>query len=167
MRQKYRKSPLAPKKVNKVSTIQGIELYTYSANLYNKSRNDVAIFIFKEKGSIAEVFTQSAMRSCTLDWNEKALRKKEVQAIIINSGNANTFTGKKGYQSLIKISKLISDKFNVSKSKMFFASTGVIGEEFPEKKIIDAIRKKLLSFRKLPKILTHLNHHLKRKLKRT
>ena len=95
MRQKYRKSPLAPKKANKVSSIQGIELYTYCANLYDKSRNDVAIFIFKEKGSIAEVFTQSSMRSCTLDWNEKALKKKEVQAIIINSGNANTFTGKK------------------------------------------------------------------------
>ena len=141
MRQKYRKSPLAPKKANKVSSIQGIELYTYCANLYDKSRNDVAIFIFKEKGSIAEVFTQSSMRSCTLDWNEKALKKKEVQAIIINSGNANTFTGKKGHQSLIKISELVSNIFNVSKSKIFFASTGVIGEEFPEQKIINAIRK--------------------------
>ena len=62
---------------------------------------------------------------------EKALKKKEVQAIIINSGNANTFTGKKGHQSLIKISELVSNMFNLSKSKIFFASTGVIGEEFP------------------------------------
>ena len=72
---------------------------------------------------------------------KKHLKKKEVQAIIINSGNANTFTGKKGHQSLIKISELVSNMFNLSKSKIFFASTGVIGEEFPEQKIINAIRK--------------------------
>ena len=117
MRQKYRKSPLAPKKANKVSSIQGIELYTYCANLYDKSRNDVAIFIFKEKGSIAEVFTQSSMRSCTLDWNEKALKKKEVQAIIINSGNANTFTGKQGKESIDILAKNLSRILTIKESK--------------------------------------------------
>ncbi len=141
MREKLKKSPLAPKSIKKIHDINGIELYVYSAGLYFKKRQDLAVFYFKNKTTVAEVFTKSSLRSCTLDWNEKNLRNKEIQALIINSGNANTFTGQDGFNALIKISKIVSNKFKVSIKKVFFASTGVIGEKFPEQKIINALKK--------------------------
>ena len=141
MREKLKKSPLAPKSIKKINDINGIELYVYSAGLYSKKRQDLAVFYFKNKTTVAEVFTKSSLRSCTLDWNEKNLRRKEIQALIINSGNANTFTGQAGVKALTKISKVISNKFKVSIKKVFFASTGVIGEKFPEQKIVNALKK--------------------------
>ena len=141
MREKLKKSPLAPKSIKKIHDIEGIELYVYSAGLYNKQRDDLALFYFKNKTTVAEVFTKSSLRSCTLDWNEKNLRNKEIQALIVNSGNANTFTGQSGINALVKISKIVSNKFKVSVKKVFFASTGVIGEKFPEQKIINTLNK--------------------------
>ena len=136
-----KKSPLAPKNIGKIKQIKGIDLYVYSAGLYNKKRLDLALFLFKNKTSVAEVFTKSSLRSCTLDWNEKNLKNKEIEALIVNSGNANTFTGQAGINALTKISNFVSNKFKVSVKKVFFASTGVIGEKFPENKIVNTLKK--------------------------
>jgi len=135
-------SPLAPKGIKKLSPIEGVSLYTYCANLYNKQRNDISIFLFHRKSFIAEVFTKSSLRSATLDWNSKALKGKEVQAIIVNAGNANTFTGRQGERSIEEVVKTIASQFKISKKKIFVASTGVIGEPFPTQKVIKAIREK-------------------------
>ena len=70
-------SPLAPKNIQKIKPINGIELYVYSAGLYNKKRLDLTLFLIKNKTTISEVFTKSSLRSCTLDWNEKNLKNKE------------------------------------------------------------------------------------------
>ena len=124
-----KRSPLAPKNIKKIKQVNGIELYVYSAGLYNNKRLDLTLFLFKNKTSVAEVFTKSSLRSCTLDWNEKNLKNKEIEALIVNSGNANTFTGQAGINALTKISDFVSNKFKVSVKKVFFASTGVIGEK--------------------------------------
>ena len=71
--------------------------------------------------------------------NEKNLKNKEIEALIVNSGNANTFTGQAGINALTKISNFVSNKFKVSVKKVFFASTGVIGEKFPENKILNTL----------------------------
>ena len=97
---KNKVSPLAPKKIKSMRSIPGINIYTYSANLYKNSRLDVLFFLFDDEFSIAEVFTQSKTRSITLDWNEKNLKKGKVKAIIINAGNANTFTGDAGAKAM-------------------------------------------------------------------
>ena len=136
-----KRSPLAPKNIKKIKQINGIELYVYSAGLYSKKRLDLTLFIFKNKTTVAEVFTKSSLRSCTLDWNEKNLKNREIQALVVNSGNANTFTGRAGINALTKISNFVSNKFKVSVKKVFFASTGVIGEKFPEQKILNALKK--------------------------
>ena len=138
---KNKVSPLAPKKIKSMRPIPGINIYTYSANLYKNSRLDVLFFLFDDEFSIAEVFTQSKTRSITLDWNEKNLKKGKVKAIIINSGNANTFTGDAGAKAMHKMVNFISQKFDILSSKIFVASTGVIGEPFPFKKIINAVSK--------------------------
>ena len=136
-----KKSPLAPKSIRNIIQIKGVELYAQSAHLYKERRLDLVLFLFKNKTTVSEVFTKSSLRSCTLDWNEKNLRNKEIQVLVVNSGNANTFTGQAGANALIKISKIVSNKFKVSTKKVFFASTGVIGEKFPEQKIINALKK--------------------------
>ena len=138
---KNKVSPLAPKKIKSMRPIPGINIYTYSANLYKNSRLDVLFFLFDDELNIAEVFTQSKTRSITLDWNEKNLKKGKVKAIIINAGNANTFTGDAGAKAMHKLVNFISQKFDILSSKIFVASTGVIGEPFPFKKIINAVSK--------------------------
>ena len=138
---KNKVSPLAPKKMKSMRSIPGINIYTYSANLYKNSRLDVLFFLFDDEFNIAEVFTQSKTRSITLDWNEKNLKKGKVKAIIINAGNANTFTGDAGAKAMHKLVNFISQKFDILSSKIFVASTGVIGEPFPFKKIINAVSK--------------------------
>ena len=138
---KNKVSPLAPKKIKSMRPIPGINIYTYSANLYKNSRLDVLFFLFDDELNIAEVFTQSKTRSITLDWNEKNLKKGKVKAIIINAGNANTFTGDAGAKAMHKLVNFISQKFDILSNKIFVASTGVIGEPFPFKKIINAVSK--------------------------
>ena len=135
-------SPLAPKSTKRLNPIDGVNLYTYCANLYNKQRNDLSVFIFEGKCFIAEVFTNSSLRSATLDWNSKALKGKEVQAIVINAGNANTFTGKQGERAIEQVVKTIASQFKISEKKIFIASTGVIGEPFPTHKVIKALKQK-------------------------
>ena len=143
MTNKY-KSPLAPKKINKIKAIAGIDLYTFSAGLYNKDRSDIALFIFNKPGSIAEVFTKSSIKSHTLHWNKKNLKSRTVKAIFINAGNANTFTGHQGVKSITDLAKKILVQYDIPISKFFICSTGVIGEPYPIKKILSAVSHKKL-----------------------
>jgi len=135
-------SPLAPKSIKRLLPIDGVSLYTYCANLYNKQRNDLSVFIFHHQSFIAEVFTKSSLRSATLDWNSRALKGKEVEAIVVNAGNANTFTGKQGKNAIKQVIKTVASQFEISKNKIFIASTGVIGELFPTQKVVNAIKKR-------------------------
>ncbi len=135
-------SPLAPKSIKRLLPIEGISLFVYCANLYNKKRNDLSVFLFHNQSFISEVFTKSSLRSVTLDWNSKALKGKEVQAIVVNAGNANTFTGKQGERALEQVIKTVASQFKISEKKIFVASTGVIGEPFPTKKVVNAIKKR-------------------------
>ena len=132
-------SPLAPKSFKAMKPIPGVNIYTYCANLYNYNRLDVLLFLFEEELNIAEVFTKSKTRSITLDWNEKNLKKGKVKALLVNSGNANTFTGKQGKDALNSLAHFIGNKFHINLNKIFVASTGVIGEPFPSRKIIESI----------------------------
>ena len=132
-------SPLAPKVFRSMRPMQGVSIYTYCANLYNYNRLDVLLFLFEDELNIAEVFTRSKTRSITLDWNEKNLKKGKIKALLINSGNANTFTGKQGKDALDNLTQFIKKKFHIDLNKIFIASTGVIGEPFPYEKIIGSM----------------------------
>ena len=132
-------SPLAPKILKSMKLISGVNIYTYCANLYNYNRLDVLLFIFDSELNIAEVFTNSKTRSITIDWNIKNLKKGKIKVLLVNSGNANTFTGKVGELALNSLVNFIGRKFKINSNKIFVASTGVIGEPFPSKKIIKSI----------------------------
>ncbi len=118
--------------------IKGLKISSESANLYNKKRNDLCLFYFRDGANHAGVFTKSNIVAECIKWNKFA-KSKKVKALFVNTKNANALTGKQGLASLKKIQKKISEKLSVKDKEFYFASTGVIGEKFP----IDKIEKKI------------------------
>ncbi len=126
--------------------IDGVSISTVSANLYNNPRDDLVMFYFREGANYASVYTQSKIVSENIKWNLNQNIKK-VFALIVNTRNANCFTGKQGYRSLQKIAEEISFKLfekqkideeqpkKIRPKEIIFGCTGTIGEIFPEEKI--------------------------------
>ena len=75
--------------------LDGLEVSSISADLYNNGRDDLALFYFREGANYATLSTTNSIVSETITWNEKS-NKKIVQALLVNTKNANTFTGKQG-----------------------------------------------------------------------
>ena len=126
--------------------INGVSISTVSANLYNNSRDDLVMFYFREGANYASVYTQSKIISENIKWNLNQ-KVKKIFSLIVNTRNANCFTGKQGYKSLEKIAELTSQKLTEKQKKdedlpkkikpkeILFGCTGTIGEIFPEEKI--------------------------------
>ena len=75
--------------------LDGLEVSSISADLYNNGRDDLALFYFREGANYATLTTSNSIVSETISWNEKS-NKKMVKALLVNTKNANTFTGKQG-----------------------------------------------------------------------
>ena len=117
-----------------------------------KNRDELVIFYFRKGANHATVYTQSQIKSENIKWNIKNSKKK-IFSLLINTRNANAFTGKEGYKSINNIASILSESLTKKQSldeeepkkikvkNLLFASTGTIGEQFPEKKISDAIPK--------------------------
>ena len=126
--------------------LDGVSISTTNAKLYNEKRDDVVLFYFRDGANYASVYTQSKIISENIKWNLK-IKGKKVRAILINTRNANSFTGKKGFKSLANIAELLSSQLSeknkiddeipikINSSDILFACTGTIGEKFPEDKI--------------------------------
>ena len=84
--------------------LDGLEVSSISADLYNNGRDDLALFYFREGANYATLTTSNSIVSETISWNEKS-NKKMVKALLVNTKNANTFTGKQGYDSIDAIAK--------------------------------------------------------------
>ena len=130
--------------------IDGLSISTTSANLYNKKRDDLVMFYFRDGASHASVYTQSKIVSENIKWNLK-IKAKKIKAILINTRNANAFTGKEGFKGLKFLSEELSKKLTekqkidetnpekIKNTDILFACTGTIGETFPVQKINIAI----------------------------
>ena len=132
--------------------IDGLEISSISADLYDNGRDDLTLFYFREGANYATLSTTNSITSESLVWNQKS-NKKSLKGLLVNTKNANTFTGKQGLESLDKISKNLSRILTIRESKnkegvsetvkikdLIFASTGVIGETFPEEKINNSLQ---------------------------
>ena len=135
-----------------LKTIDGLEVSSISADLYKNGRDDLTLFYFKDGANYASITTSSSITSEFISWNNKS-NKKSIKALLVNTKNANTFTGKQGIDSLDAISKNLSRILTLKESKteegvsepvkvkdLMFASTGVIGEIFPLEKINDSLQ---------------------------
>ena len=131
--------------------IAGLEISAISADLYGDGRDDLALFYFEEGANYAGVYTSSKVTSVPINWNLK-IKRNFVKALMVNTKNANVFTGTKGAQGLKEIAQSLSKSLTLKSSQspkgaseiikitdIVFASTGVIGEEFPHVKIKNRI----------------------------
>lgn len=137
---------LKPKKSNignfqDVKDIEGLQVSAVSADLYKNGRDDLTLFYFPGGSNYAVAYTKNTIVSESITWNRKNT-KNNIKALIVNTKNANTFTGKQGLTSLDEIAKTLvenlkNEKINIK--EILFASTGVIGEKFPFEKIKNTI----------------------------
>ena len=137
-------SPLAPASFPDIPTIDGVNFSTASAGIKYQGRSDVMLAVLDPGTEIAGVFTSSSTRSfAVMDCQEKILLKDSSSgaAIVVNSGNANAFTGSRGKVSVEAITSTAAEVLNIPRSRVFSSSTGVIGEELPHNLIIDALGK--------------------------
>ena len=131
--------------------IEGLEMSSISADLYNDGRDDVALFYFSKGANYATLYTSNSITSEFIPWNSNS-HKKVIKGLLVNTKNANTFTGKQGKDSIDILAKNLSRVLTIKESKskkgttetvkikdLIFASTGVIGEEFPVDKIKDRL----------------------------
>ena len=127
--------------------IEGLEISSVSADLYGDGRDDLSLFYFQEGANFAAIYTTSKITSASINWNLK-IKRHFVKALLVNTKNANTFTGIKGAQGLKEIAHALSKSLTLRSSQspkgvsevvkitdLLFASTGVIGEDFPYLKI--------------------------------
>lgn len=132
-------SPLAPKTLKKINSIEGISVSIAHCGLKKNNKEDLVLIKLDSPGKILGAFTNSKTPGEPVIWNKSILRFGKVSAILINSGNANVFNGDKGKLSLLRIVKELSIKLKVPENQIFIASTGVIGVPLEEKKIIKKI----------------------------
>jgi glutamate N-acetyltransferase / amino-acid N-acetyltransferase len=134
-------SPLAPKKFPKMPVVAGMRLATVEAGIKYQNRTDVLAIAFDAGTTVAGVFTKSKCPSSPVDWCRAALKTGTARALVVNSGNANAFTGAKGVASVEKTAKIAALALNVDENQIYLASTGVIGEPLDAEKFAPVLKK--------------------------
>jgi len=140
--------------------IEGLEISAVSADLYGDGRDDLTLFYFQDGANYGAVYTSSKITSANINWNLK-LKRRFVKGLMVNTQNANAFTGIKGAQGLKEIAYTLSKCLTIKSSQspkgvsevvkptdLLFASTGVIGEEFPYIKIKNRVPELVKKLRK-------------------
>jgi glutamate N-acetyltransferase / amino-acid N-acetyltransferase len=121
-------SPLAPKAVPTLPAIEGVRIATAEAGIRYKNRTDVLYMTFPKDTTVAGVLTRSKCPSAPVDWCRRNLERGQARALVVNSGNANAFTGKTGAQAVKLTADIAAEVAGCRASQVFIASTGVIGE---------------------------------------
>jgi glutamate N-acetyltransferase/amino-acid N-acetyltransferase len=132
-------SPLAPKTYPSLPEIEGVRFATIAAGVRYAGRTDVMLALFDRPAQVAGVFTRSKCPSAPVDWCRANLPKGEARALIVNSGNANAFTGAVGAKSVADVAKMAGAATGAAPHEIYMASTGVIGEPLNAGKIADAL----------------------------
>ena len=131
--------------------IEGLEISAISADLYGDGRDDLTLFYFKNGANFAGVYTTNKVTSAAINWNLK-IKRHFVKALMVNTKSANVFTGTKGAQGLKEIAQTLAKALTLKSSQspegtsdvvkmtdLVFFSTGIIGGEFPAKKIVNRV----------------------------
>src|SRR5947209_15968902 len=127
-------SPLAPTAVPDMPAIGGVRLATAAAGIRYRGRTDVLLAVLDKGTTVAGVFTQSKCASAPVEWCRAKLKRGEARALVVNSGNANAFTGKTGRQATALTASLAATAVGCRPDEVLLASTGVIGEPLDARK---------------------------------
>jgi glutamate N-acetyltransferase / amino-acid N-acetyltransferase len=134
-------SPLAPAKQPDMPAIAGVRLAAASTGIRYKGRPDVLLALLDPGTTVAGCLTTSKSRSAPVDWCAASLKKVTARALLVNAGNANAFTGKRGVETVTAVARAASRAFNCKPHEVLQASTGVIGEPLDPSYIVNALDK--------------------------
>ena len=132
-------SPLAPKAFPKLAPLAGVRLATAAAGIRYRERTDVLLVLLAPGTQVAGVFTTSKTSSAPVLWCRDKLRHGEARVLLVNSGNANAFTGKVGQEGVQVIAEAAAATAGCRPREVFVASTGVIGEPLAPEKITNVL----------------------------
>jgi glutamate N-acetyltransferase/amino-acid N-acetyltransferase len=121
-------SPLAPTTVPDMPAIAGVRFATAAAGVRYQGRTDVLLMVLDPGTAVAGVFTKSKCPSAPVEWCRAKLKGRKARALVVNSGNANAFTGKTGREACAFTAKIAAKAVSCKPDDVFLASTGVIGE---------------------------------------
>jgi glutamate N-acetyltransferase/amino-acid N-acetyltransferase len=140
-------SPLAPKSYLELPPLKGVTFATAEAGIKHHNRTDVLLVVLDRGTEAAGVFTRSKCPSAPVEWCRAALAGGgKVRALLVNSGNANAFTGKRGRETVKLSAAMVAEAVGCSAKQVMLASTGVIGEPLDPKKfdgVVEAMAKRL------------------------
>ena len=126
------RSPLAPEDFPDLPPVAGVRLASGEAGIRYKGRTDVCLVELAPGSTVAGVLTRSLTAAAPVEWCRRALKGGKARAILINSGNANAFTGKAGSNSVAEAVTAAAAAYGCPKTQVLPASTGVIGEPMPK-----------------------------------
>jgi glutamate N-acetyltransferase / amino-acid N-acetyltransferase len=133
------RSPLAPEQFPVLPSIDGVSFAVGETGIRYKNRADVLLAILAPGTAVAGVLTNSKSRSAPVDWCAEKLKSGSARALVVNSGNANAFTGSAGVKTVTAVAKALAAHAKCRPSEIFQASTGVIGEPLNPAPIVNAL----------------------------
>ncbi|HTH99691.1 MAG TPA: bifunctional ornithine acetyltransferase/N-acetylglutamate synthase, partial [Acidisoma sp.] len=131
-------SPLAVP-LPELGPVAGVRLGSAEAGIRYQGRTDLMMMAFPRGTTVAGVFTQNKCPGAPIDWCRAALEGGRAQALVVNAGNANVFTGRAGVATVKATAKAAADLAGCPAKQVFLASTGVIGEVLPAERITAAL----------------------------
>ena len=132
-------SPLAPKSYPRLPPLDGVRLATHACGLRYQGRTDLMVAELAPGTTVAGVFTRSLTAAAPVLWCRQALRGGQARVVVVNSGNANAFTGSVGVASVQRTVESAAKAVGCKKNEVFIASTGTIGVRLDDGKITDAL----------------------------
>ena len=132
-------SPLAPESFPNIPPVGGVRVATRACGVKYKGRTDVLLVEMTDETQVAGVFTKSLTASAPVEWCRKSLPGGIANGLVVNSGNANAFTGRVGEEAVEQVVEAVADRLACRPSRVFAASTGVIGEPLNFKAITDEL----------------------------
>ena len=134
-----KRSPLAPTSFPEMPAIAGVRLGTRACGLRYVGRDDLFVAEMDPGTAVAGVLTRSRTAAAPVEWCRRALAGGRARVLVVNSGNANAFTGGVGESAVSQTIEAARGAFSADFNEVFIASTGVIGERLPVEKIVDAL----------------------------
>jgi len=125
--------------INNLTDVRGINAWGAHMGIKSK-RRDIALIYSDKPASAASVFTQNLVCAEPIKLSRKHIEDGSIQAIIINSGNANACTGKKGWEGAVAMAETTAKELDIPVESVLVASTGLIGEPFPTEKVLSGIK---------------------------
>ncbi|WP_455480914.1 bifunctional glutamate N-acetyltransferase/amino-acid acetyltransferase ArgJ [Bartonella sp. B12(2025)] len=135
----FKISPLSPQNIQELPPLFGVRIATAEVGIKYKGRTDLLFIVFDEPASVAGVFTRSKCPSASVEHCRASLPHGIARGVVVNSGNANAFTGRKGKHTTNEITRAAASALKVRENEIFIASTGVIGEPMDASGIVNLL----------------------------